>query len=214
MATLTLDRFEGSTDDLININSLTENVDDENSLGIFWDESEQFLFSMDSGSTTDLLFSAEPDNYDASSILAESSQGDCSFSTSLLPDVLKARSRRGVTCQNPDSSGDDTVPGSSSSGDGAALNVHPSVLPYINLETMELKEICPAESLTNQYYISVCSNPDKECTKQYPLDAPTHWQLMEAQLSKCISAKNNLLSLRLKSDKCMTNLFIFPSRLQ
>lgn len=142
------------------------------------------LFTMDPDFNTDPLFTTEIGTDGTSSIFADASQGDCSFGISLLPDRLK-KQRRGVTsCHSPYSSSrdSDTVPGDSVGG--AALNVDPKVAPYLNIETMELNEICPAQSLINQYYIPVCSSSVKGYTKRYPPVLPTYWQLMDAQLSK------------------------------
>lgn len=158
------------------------------------------------------FFTVEQDIDDVLSTLAGSSQGDCSFSTSLLPDGLK-KSREVTKCHNPDSSSgeidiisggdDDIVPGSNDGG--AALEVNPKVAPYLNIESMELNEICPPQSLVNNYYIPVCSSPNKRDTSKRRR-FPYYWQLQEAQLSKCKFFTNPAprvfsLSIRLEKPK-------------
>lgn len=182
--------IDGSTDDnLISFDSpFSGNMDEDYSE--IWKDLPPIEFIMNPDLDPDPLFTAEIDNDGTSSIFADPSQGDCSFGISLLPDGLK-KSRRGTTpsCPNPGSSNgnSDTVPGNSGVGvGGTGMNVDPKVAPYLNIETMELNEICPPQSLINQYHIPVCSSSVKGYTKKYPPVLPTHWQLRDAQLSKCI----------------------------
>ena len=112
------------------------------------DPTEQPLF------TTEPWWTTENGYDDTSSILAESNEG-CSFDTKLLPDGLILR--RETSCQTTDPSSGEIAPDDSG---GAAINVHSSVKKYLDLETMELKEIC-SRSRINAYPIAVCSSSRK-----------------------------------------------------
>lgn len=169
-------------DNLINLDFPTSgNMDKDYSE--FWknlppiDPSEQQpLFIMNPDLNPDPFSTTEIENDGTSLLFADASQGDCSFGINLLPDGLK-KSRRGTNaCHDP---------GSRNGDSGTVLNVDPKVAPYLDIETMELNEICPPQSLINQYYIPVCSSSVKGFTKKYPPVLPMYWQLRDAQLSKC-----------------------------
>lgn len=135
------------------------------------------------GSNSDLLggLSLDPDDQslftdtgidDTSSMFAASNT-DCSVDSSLLPGGLISRSD---SCAATGSGGDNT-------GGGAAINIDKKVTPFLNLETMELNEICP-QSPINPNRIAVCSSPRRKGdTKQWPY-APFHWILTNGELSK------------------------------
>lgn len=126
---------------------------------------------------TDLIAPIDPslafmndDPNDSLSIFADSNDS-CHVETSRLTHIL---SRRGAPseCQDPDTG---------NSGLNAPT-IDPKVAPFVDIQTMELKTICPSR-YKNPYSIAVCSSGNRGDILVYPPDL-LDFDLFWAQKSK------------------------------
>lgn len=136
---------------------------------------------------TDLFDSTDPtlaflsDDQNGSLSIFADTNDSCHFETSQLADTL---SRRGAPsqCQDPDTG-------------NSGLNVptiDPKVAPFADIQTMELKTICPSR-YKNPYIVAVCSSGLSGDIVAYPsnlLDFDLFW----AQKSKyCLRSRVQIL---------------------
>lgn len=161
------------------------------------DDLSNFIEFQDDGSLPwdpfTLSTTIDGDNDSESSIFAEASNEHCSFETGLLSPGLEARDDGGATrCDNPAAAGsiDSITPNGEEPLSGAAsmgIKVDSRVAPYVNLETMRLKQICPPTPNDARKILPICSSPFRKDTRWYPLDG-------SYDLSMCTPSKRGLAS--------------------
>ena len=112
------------------------------------------------------------DQNESSSIFADSNDS-CPFETTWLTGTFSRRAGPNE-CTDPDS-GDSglTLP-----------SINPKIAPFIDIQTMELKTICPGES-KSLYDIAVCSSGRKGDVVLYPPNI-SDFDLFWAQKSECL----------------------------
>lgn len=152
-------------------------------------EDFQGTSSMDLVNPTDSTLAFLNDDQDESSLIFADSNESCPFETSHLTGTISRRAGPNE-CTNPDS--DD-------SGLNAP-NINPKIAPFIDIQTMELKTICPGES-KNLYAIAVCSSGRTGDVVLYPPNI-SDFDLFWAQKSECLKC---YVSVRLWRGKLMHN---------
>ena len=109
-------------------------------------------------------------------MFAEGTEAGCSSETGQLTST-NALGRRGAVCGNPNQDG----ASSSSSGLNAPSSIDPKVAPFIDVGTMQLKQICPRTDAI-PYSLAVCSSGIKGDIILRP--PKTSYELHWAQKSK------------------------------
>lgn len=163
----------------LSVSSLLTEDFDRPSDGLIYDESPELsseafstplIYGDDGTSLGDLAGLPWDNGGDESPLIFANSNDACHLSR------LRTRGEA-TSCVNPeDSSG-----GTNSNSGPDTPPIDPKLLQYIDVESMELKEICPSQPHI-PYSIAVCSSPDKEDIQRYPLQQT--WVLTHAQRSK------------------------------
>lgn len=123
-----------------------------------------------SDQTDQALGFLDGDENEAFPVFVDSAES-CSFDTSQLTSTLSRRGGTSDQCQNPNDSGFLNVP-----------IINSTVAPFIDIETMELKSICPSRYKT-PCSIAVCSSGRTGDILVYPPDL-LDFDLIWAQKSK------------------------------
>lgn len=122
--------------------------------------------------TTDPSFLFPNDNENGPLSIFANSNGGCPSETSQLTSPLSRRGGAVDACENP--------------GGNSGLNapsINPKVAPFIDIETMEVKSICPSRN-KSPYSVPVCSSGIKGDIVTDPPDA--NFYLFRAQRSKAL----------------------------
>lgn len=138
--------FTDFSDDFSLFGDLEENLDGS-------PQADLIESSSSSSSSSMIAWDNDEDN-GTPSIFADSNQGCSSMTTSQL--LFRRLSARGAgadagaaACDNPE--------GNRESSGLFAPTINPKVAPWVDIETMELKQICPSQ-LPGIYSVAVCSS--------------------------------------------------------
>ena len=113
--------------------------------------------TLQTGSTDSTMAFLDDDENDASSLFAGSNER-CSLETSQLSSTLRRRGAVPSQCDVPKGESDLNAP-----------TINSKIAPFIDIQTMELKAICPSQYKT-PYSIAVCSSGDIGDIVAYPPD--------------------------------------------